>query len=83
MMHETGHLINSLLGTGSQESWSYKFYSGAAGNILIAVAFYKWYRHNKCHYCPRLGHHVPHYHWPVCHKHRELTARSMFDGDAV
>lgn len=66
-------MFEHLLGMKNANGQAYLFWSGVGGDLLTAIplfwALIVWYRHNKCHNCFRLGHHVPHIHYPVCKHH--------------
>lgn len=72
-LHDIGHVLNNILGTGSQDSFMYKFWSAPASSFIIITAMWGWYKHNKCQYCFRLGHHIPHAHKPRCSHHKDTV----------
>lgn len=63
-----------FMGWDTQQSHEYMFWSGSGGvmvTVLVTSLPMLWgavmlYRHNKCHKCFRLGHHVAHLHYPIC-----------------
>lgn len=77
MTHAVFHAINVFMGTNSQNSWGYMFWSGFAFTLPWWFGMLLWYKHNKCYNCYRLGRHVPNYHHLYCKHHTPHPALDL------